>query len=116
MAKKRWVYTRGGIPLPEPIEITDDYVEVDPKARPPMFTDRYLEGTVATDGTDIGSRRKRDEYLKRNGLAHADDFRKTWEKATRKRAEEFQGNYDHSEAAEQVARTAYELRTQRKKR
>jgi hypothetical protein len=40
----------------------------------PVLMDRFYENTQATDGTDIGSRRKHREYMKRTGLAPSSDF------------------------------------------
>lgn len=48
--------------------------------------DRHYDGTRASDGTDISSRTKHREYMKRNGLATADDFKETWSKAEKERA------------------------------
>lgn len=39
-----------------------------------IMVDRFYEGAKATDGTDIGSRRKHRDYMKATGLAPADDF------------------------------------------
>jgi hypothetical protein len=47
--------------------------------------DRHYEGMRATDGTDIGSRSKHREYMKRNNLTTIDDFSKTWSKAAEER-------------------------------
>src|SRR4051812_39189463 len=40
----------------------------------PFMVDRFMEGSVATDGTDIGSRRKREEYKRRTGVTDASDY------------------------------------------
>ena len=40
----------------------------------PIMVDRFYEGTAASDGTDIGSRRKHRQYMRDRGLAPADDF------------------------------------------
>src|SRR5512145_1143689 len=40
----------------------------------PIMVDRFYEGSRATDGTDIGSRRKHRAYMKAHGLAPADDY------------------------------------------
>jgi hypothetical protein len=42
--------------------------------------DRHYDGMVAPDGTDISSRTKHREYMKRNGLTTADDYKETWRK------------------------------------
>lgn len=50
-----------------------------------LWSDRHYEGLAATDGADISSRRKHREYMKRNGLTTADDFKDTWAKAAKER-------------------------------
>lgn len=52
----------------------------------PIVTDRHYEGVRATDGTDIGSRPKRQEYMRRNDLHDADDHKGEWAKAAAERA------------------------------
>lgn len=110
MSRKRWVYTQGGQPLPEPIEVSEDYVApVD--GRMPLFTDRYMEGAHAVDGTDIGSRRKRAEYMKANQLADANDFTNHWAKASEQREEARRGSSrNRAEIREDIARALYRRR------
>ncbi len=50
----------------------------------PIMVDRFYEGAVATDGTDIGSRRKRNEYMRRAGVADASDYSPGWYENRRK--------------------------------
>jgi hypothetical protein len=47
--------------------------------------DRAYEGLRASDGTDIGSRKKHRDYMKRTGLTTADDFKQTWAKKAEER-------------------------------
>lgn len=47
--------------------------------------DRHYDGLRATDGADISTRSKHREYMKRHGLAMADDFKDSWAKAQAKR-------------------------------
>jgi len=51
----------------------------------PVLAGRFYENTKATDGSDIGSRTKHREYMKRTGLTVASDYTKTWEKAAEQR-------------------------------
>lgn len=44
----------------------------------PVMVDRFMEGSVATDGTDIGSRAKRREYMRREGATDASDYKPGW--------------------------------------
>ena len=108
MTRRRFLYTDGGRPLDEPVEVTPDYERYD--AKQPVFTDRHHEGQRAPDGTDIGSRRKRAEYMRLNGLADADDFKGSWVKARQERDNFFTGKGGASrEIRETVGRAAYEL-------
>jgi hypothetical protein len=52
-----------------------------------IVSDRWLEGTRATDGTDIGSRRKTREYMQRNNLAHYDEIAPDIARAQREQAQ-----------------------------
>jgi hypothetical protein len=47
--------------------------------------DRSYDGLRAQDGTDISSRSKHREYMKRHGLTTADDYTATWAKAEKAR-------------------------------
>lgn len=50
----------------------------------PIVTDRFMEGDVTVDGQDIGSRRKRKDYMNRNGYADANDFSPEWREANQR--------------------------------
>lgn len=83
-----------------------------------IITYSHLDGLRATDGTDISSRAKRDEYMRLNGLAHAEDYsREAWPKAQEARAKFFAGEDPaiRREVAETVGRAAYQLQTQRRR-
>jgi hypothetical protein len=45
-----------------------------------------MDGVRAVDGTDIGSRPKRRNYMRERNLADADDFKNQWAKQTAERA------------------------------
>lgn len=112
MSRRRWLYTQGGKPLPEPVEVTSDYVDTSSE-RMPLFTDRYLEGARATDGTDVGSRRKRREYMLRNDVTDASDYRQFH--ADRPKREAVERQRELRSLTEQVGRTAYQLTHRRRK-
>jgi hypothetical protein len=61
-----------------------DYRPPERAVSAPIITDRHYEGARATDGTDIGSRRKHQEYMKLNGLAPANDFSPSYYDRVRK--------------------------------
>jgi hypothetical protein len=77
----RWVYDvrQGGL-VP-----ADEYVPPARALDAPIMVDRFYEGAKATDGTDIGSRRKHRAYMKEHGLTTADDFGSEWKKAQARR-------------------------------
>jgi len=53
--------------------------------------DRHYDGLVASDGTDISTRTKHREYMKRNGLTIADDYKGEWAKAEKDRRDRMGG-------------------------
>jgi 2-polyprenyl-6-methoxyphenol hydroxylase-like FAD-dependent oxidoreductase len=54
------------------------------------ISDSHYDGLRATDGTDIGSRTKHREYMKKHGLTTADDYSSSWAKAKEAREQYFQ--------------------------
>lgn len=56
-----------------------------------IIGDRHYDGLQATDGTDISTRTKHREYMKKNGLTIADDFKGEWSRAAKERADYYQG-------------------------
>lgn len=92
-----WVVDRATGKL-VPIE---EYVPPSTALNAPVMVDRFMEGAQATDGTDIGSRRKRDEYKRREGVTDKSDYGPGW--AERKRAERAQAT------AEATKRTVAEV-------
>lgn len=115
MTRRRWVYTEGGRPLPQPVEVGGDYEDAPRTAA--HRVDLYMDGVRATDGTDIGSKAKRREYMKRNNLADADDFKGTWAKAAEDRAR-FYGAKGHDRAArrEAIGRAIYNMEAKGRRR
>ena len=76
----------------------------------PILMDRFYENTAATDGVDIGSRRKHKEYMKQRDLAPTSDFSPEWY-AKQKRAKELDTNKIRRE---DVSRATYEVLDRRK--
>jgi hypothetical protein len=109
------VYTEGGKPLPEPIEVGEDYsAAVSSTGDLGKFE---YDNLRATDGTDISSRTKRRHYMQAHGLADPRDFRETGAKAQAQREAVFSARHDTRELVETVGRAAYEMsRTPRRKR
>lgn len=72
----------------ELIEVTQDYsapVRESAKNHGALWNDRHYDGGKATDGTDISTRSKHREYMKRNNLTTIDDFKDTWANAQKAR-------------------------------
>lgn len=70
--RRRWLYTQGGRPLPEPIEVGAEFRNSfgeSHKSEAEVYGDAR-----ATDGTPIDSKKRLREYLKHTGLAHSSDF------------------------------------------
>jgi hypothetical protein len=113
MARKRYAYRLNEeTGLAEAVEVDLDYR---PPARVEISMDRHYENTAMTDGTDVGSRRKYNEYLKRTGMAPADDFKETWAKAAKEREAIAQGGHDSAERRDQIGRTIYQLEKGRRR-
>lgn len=50
-----------------------------------LWGDRHYDGMRATDGSDISSRKKHRDYMRRNNLTTTDDFKDTWARAQQER-------------------------------
>jgi len=50
-----------------------------------LWGDRHYDGLQATDGTDISTRKKHREYMRRTGYTTVDDFTDSWARAKRER-------------------------------
>jgi hypothetical protein len=112
MTRRRWVYFHNAATgQVESIEVSEDYAPADVRA--PVFTDRYMEGVQATDGTDISSRGKRTEWMKRNNLVDVDDCKGMWAKAAKERQSVAEGRHDTAARREAVGRAVYELNRRR---
>lgn len=89
MARRRFVWSQEQGKL---VEITADYVAPSRQnTDATLWGDRGYDGLKATDGADISSRTKHREYMKKNDLTTADDFKNEWDKAAKDRADYFQG-------------------------
>lgn len=76
----------------------------------PIMMDRHYENMAATDGTDIGSRRKHREYMKTHNLTVAEDFSPQFYE--RQKKEHLQA--DDKARREAVARATYEVMERRR--
>lgn len=103
---RRWVYTEGGRPLPEPYEAT---AEAQHTARLEIATGSVYDGQRALDGTDVSTRRRFEEYLRRTGTCMADDFKGEWQKAAAAREEYRAGRQRNPKLRDDIGRAAYQL-------
>ena len=110
--KRRWVYTEGGRPLAEPLEVTKD---AQAPARLEVVTGNLYDGQRALDGTDVSTRRRFEEYLRRTGCALADDFKGEWAAAAKAREAALSGRQRNPKLREQIGRAAYQLETKRRR-
>jgi hypothetical protein len=106
MTRRRFLYTSGGRPLPEPIEVTDDWADVS-RSTGDLGKFEY-DNLRATDGADISSRTKRREYMKQKGITDASDFKETWARAEQERAAFRKGERVDPGLREAVGRAEYQ--------
>jgi hypothetical protein len=95
------------------IEVTADYIPEARNADATLWNDRSYDGLRATDGTDISSRTKHREYMKKHGLTTADDFKNTWDKAAEQRAAYYTEG-PRKEVRQDLLRTIEQLQNRRK--
>jgi len=104
-------YYRPGHPRADELGFVnaDDLAEIPmepPQAlHAPVMSGRFYENTQATDGSDIGSRSKHREYMKRNGLTTADDFSPRYFEQVKKDREES----SRKSRRETIERRLYEI-------
>jgi hypothetical protein len=79
----RWVYDAAQGKLVS----VDEYVPQTRALDAPIMVDRFMEGASTIDGQDIGSRAKRREYMRRNGVADASDVSSKWVQGRREEKE-----------------------------
>jgi hypothetical protein len=73
--------------------------------------DRHYDGLVAPDGkTLINSRTKHREYMIRNGLTIAEDFKGEWAKAAEQRQKRLNGDRDADPARRKMLEREFERR------
>ena len=75
----------------------------------PILSGRFYENTAATDGVDIGSRKRHREYMKQRGLAMADDFKGEWATAAKEREAIRKGTNDRRERRETIERIIHQI-------
>ena len=102
MTRRRYIQING-----ELIEVTEDY-QAPSRNSHNIMGDQHYDGLRAPDGSDISTRSKHREYMKRTGLTTADDFKSDWARATEARNNYRQNGGSISRA--DVARAMEKLR------
>jgi hypothetical protein len=97
-------------------EVGADWTDAERRALTPTEELTYGGLGTSTDGTPINSRTKHREYMKRNNLTVADDYKGVWEKAAKEREAFYRGDSaeQRRDAREDVGRAIYEARRRRK--
>lgn len=97
------------------VEVGSDWSDAEKRAE--TTTEQLSYGGLrATDGTDISSRKKHREYMRRNGLADAADYKESWAKAQADREAFRRGEKTNPERREAIGRIAYQLEQKRRRR
>lgn len=72
-----------------------------------LHGDRHYDGLRAPDGSDISSRTKHREFMKRTGLALADDFKGQWAKQKQDREDTLTGKKKDPELRKTLEKELY---------
>jgi hypothetical protein len=72
-----------------------------------LHGDRHYDGLRAPDGTDISTRSKHREFMKRTGLTLADDFKGQWAKQRKDREETLTGKKKDPELRKTLEKELY---------
>lgn len=89
----------------------------DAEKRAPTPTEGLVYGNLgrSTDGVDISTRRKHQEYCKAAGVTVSSDFTETWARAAETRERAQRGDFDHRARREAIGKAAYETEKRRRK-
>jgi hypothetical protein len=113
MPRRRFIWSKE---LGELVEVTPDYEQAPREARDNFTSDAIYDGLRATDGADISTRTKHREYMRRNGLTTADDFKDTWAKAESRRDAYRTGKGGGAVSRDDVGRAIHQLESSDRKR
>lgn len=109
MTRRRYIQDPDTLEL---IEVTQDYRQTPMNHDAALWNDRGYDGMRATDGTDISSRSKHREYMKRNGLTTVDDYNGSWDRAKKERENYF--TRGGSFRKQDIERAMYEVNNRKK--
>jgi hypothetical protein len=107
--RRRWIYIDG-----KEYEVGVDQIPEthDMSRHNRVIGDSHYDGLRATDGTDISTRTKHREYMKRNNLTTMDDFNSTWGQALKQKADYV--TRGGTVKREHIERAIHELQNRRK--
>lgn len=96
-------------------ELGSDWTDAETRA--PVTTEGLVYGNLgrSTDGVDISTRRRHQEYCKAAGVAVSSDFKETWARDAKSREALQRGDFDHKARREALGRAAYEVEKRRRK-
>lgn len=94
------------------VKVGEDWRPTDAE-RVPVVGDSHYDGLQATDGTDISTRTRHREYMRRHGLTTVDDFTETFKAKAKEREAYFTEDRGPAEESkhrrETIGRAIYEL-------
>lgn len=94
-------------------EVAPDWEPAERRA--PVATEALTYANLRTaDGVDVSSRRKHREHMKAHDVALVDDFKDSWARAAKERAEGTPE--EHRERRDDIGRAAYQLQQQKRRR
>jgi hypothetical protein len=112
MARRRWIYVNG-VAYEEGVDvIPENPMEMLPHNR--VIGDSHYDGLRATDGTDISTRAKHREYMKRNNLTTMDDFNTSFAQALKRKAEYVTEGKHAAVKRADIERAIHQLQQRRK--
>jgi hypothetical protein len=99
-------------------EDLDAIPDADPQAlHAPFMVGRFYENQRTAEGHDIGSRAKRKEYMRLNGVADASDYKHAWAKAQAERDRiHAGGSFDTQRRKEAVIRAWHQVAERNRRR
>jgi hypothetical protein len=113
VARRRWIYVNG-VAYEEGVDVVpENPLETRPHNR--VIGDLHYDGLRATDGTDISTRTKHREYMKRHNLTTMDDFNGSFNAALKRKAEYSQEGKHGAVKRADIERAIHTLQQQRRK-
>jgi hypothetical protein len=106
VSRRRYVYREVAPGKVEAFEVGADHDDT-PRSTGDLGKFAY-DNLQATDGTDISSRTKRREYMKRHGITDYSDFAGAREQAAKEKENFLSGRADTKAIRETVERSFYE--------